>query len=402
MKQNDTPEKGPTPTDDSAHIRTKGIVQVWLVIGVLTVGLLVNVILSNTGTVPQVRAAGPAAAKVEIVQPTIGDAQIRLEETGTVQVRNSIELSPQISGRVISANPALASGGHFRSGEILFQIDDSDYISSVERAEADLAATMADLQVEQAEADIARREWALVNPGEPISDIVAREPQLARAKSAVRSAEAALASAQLDLKRVVFSLPFDGRILSTSIEIGQNLVAGQSYGRAYNPNSIEVSVPINATALQGLSPETGASATVRAQQLRLNTSSNRSDTIYTASVSRADAELDSLTRLGRLTLTFNEPVPLLPGEFVEVEIAGPTVRNVYTFPERALQENRVVWVIKDGRLASRRPELIYANNGEVISLPFDSADGIVLTALSDPQEGDSAGQDDSPASGAAK
>lgn len=364
--------------------RLDGILQVGLVIGVLAAGLMANRILSSTSSAPQVRASGAAIATVETVLPEIRDTEIRVVETGTVQVRNSIELSPQVSGRVVSVSPALVSGGVFRKGEVLFRLDDSDYQANIERARADLSARQADLQVEQAEADIARREWEIVKPGEPIPSNVAREPQLARAEAAVRSAEAALADARLDLDRVAFSLPFDGRISSTSIEVGQNLMAGQSYGRAYDPDGIELSVPVNQAVLQGLSPAVGRSAVVSVNGGPLS-QTNRS---YRAEVSRANAELDPQTRLARLTLEFTETVPLLPGEFVDVEIIGPVVPGAYRFPEGAMQENRSIWIVDDGVLQRRQPQLVFADAGSIVALPFDRGDGIVVTPLNDPEDGD--------------
>lgn len=361
-----------------------GLLQVILVVGVLAAGLAANVVLSNMSTAPQIRASGAVGAAAIIVQPDIGDTQIRLLETGTVQVRNSIELTPQVGGRVVWVNPALAAGGAFKAGDVLFRLDPADLRAAIDRASADLAARQADLQVEQAEADIARREWALVNPGEPVPANVAREPQLARAEAAVRSAQTALADAQRNLSRVNFTLPFDGRVQATAIEVGQNLIAGQSYGRAYEDGVVEVSVPINAAVLEGLAPAEGRAAIVRPRQGMLS----QSDIAYAAVVTRADAELDPQTRLARLTLEFTELSPLLPGDFVEVEITGPVIAGTYRFPEAALQENRSVWVVENGRLARRQPQLVFVEDGVISARPFDAGDGIVVGALNNPEEGD--------------
>ena len=381
------PDAAPVETAEDARApkrRVSGRLQVVLVIGVLAAGLIANVVLSSLPSAPQIRAAGEADAAVRVVRPDIGDTQVRVLETGTVQVRNSIELSPQVSGRVVWVNRSLASGGSFRRGEVLFRLDDTDYRAAVERAASDLAVRQADLQVEQAEADIARREWELVNPGEPIPSIVAREPQLARVEAAVRSARSALADAQRTLARVNFSLPFDGRVQATAVEVGQNLIAGQSYGRAYELGGVEVSVPVNAAVLEGLSPAIGREAVVRPRQMLRS----RGQAAYAAIVTRADAELDPQTRLARLTLEFTGGVSLLPGDFVDVEITGPVISGAYRFPEAALQEDRGVWVVKGGRLARRQPQLVFVQDGTISALPFDAGDGIVVSSLSNPQPDD--------------
>ncbi|MEL6569341.1 MAG: efflux RND transporter periplasmic adaptor subunit [Pseudomonadota bacterium] len=381
----ETDEKTAGATDAPMHKgRLNGILQVGLVIAVLAAGVIANRVLSGASSAPQIRTEGTGSAAVSVVQPRIGDTSIRLQETGTVQVRNSIELSPQVSGRVVWVSPELASGGTFSRGEVLFRLDDADYRASIERANADLAARQADLVVERAEGDIARREWELINPGEPVPSNVAREPQLARAEAAVRSAETALADAERNLSRVNFSLPFEGRVQATAVEVGQNLMAGQSYGRAYEVGGIEVSVPINPSLLEGLAPATGRPATVRPRQPIVSDIGFS----YAAVVSRADAELDPQTRLARLTLEFAEAVPLLPGDFVDVEITGPVISGTYSFPDAAMQENRSIWVVDEGRLARRRPQIVFVDDGIVSAQPFDSADGIVTSSLNNPNEGD--------------
>lgn len=376
------PSEAP-PENRTRKGRLDGVLQVALVFGVLAAGLIANRVLSNTSTAPQIRAESDASLVVTVMAPEIRDTRVRLRDTGTVQVRNSIELSPQVGGRVVWVNPALASGGTFRKGEVLFRLDDADYRASIDRTEADLAARRADLQVERAEADIARREWEIVNPGEPIPPNVAREPQLARAEAAVRSAETALADARRNLSRVDVSLPFNGRVQATAEEVGQNLMAGQSYGRAYEDGGIEVSVPVNPLALEGLAAAAGREAVVRARQLPV--SQGRLE--YAAQVTRADAELDPQTRLARLTLEFTDEVPLLPGEFVDVEIMGPIVPGAYLFPEGAMQQNFSIWVVEDGRLASRRVQPVFIEDGQIVTLPFDGGGGIVVSALNDPREG---------------
>jgi RND family efflux transporter MFP subunit len=362
--------------------RRDGILQVVLVVGVLIAGLIANVVLSRGASEPQIRVTGTDAVVVDVVQPDIRDTPIRIVETGTLQVRNDINLSPQVSGRVVAVSPNLASGGYFRAGEVLFRLDDADYRSALNRAQAEVSAARADLRVERAEAEVARREWSMVYPGEEVPPLVAREPQISRAEAAVQAAESALADARLGLSRVEFSLPFDGRILATTIKVGQNLAAGQSYGRAYEIDDIEVSVPVHAAALEGLSPAVGHQAVVRP-----NTRTQLGARSYSAKLMRADAELDPQTRLARLTLAFTEPVPLLPGEFVEVEISGPVVPNAHLIPERSVSENRTVWVVESGRLAAREPRLIYAQDGILVAAPFDTADGIVVSTLMDPVEG---------------
>lgn len=359
----------------------RGYLQTGLVVVFLLGGMAANSVLKNTKEELNVAAVGDTVVSVSTVSPEVRNVPLRIAETGTIQARNSIQLSPQVSGRVVAVSSNLASGGYFTAGETLFTLDDADYQASLNRALAEQASARADLSVERAEAQVARQEWALVNPGEPVPDLVARVPQIRRAEAALQSAEAAVADAKLDLSRVYFSLPFDGRIVSTTIEVGQNLIAGQSYGRAYNNDNVEAYVSVPADVLDALEPVVGREATVYRRSID-------SKAAYNAVVSRVDAELHPQTRQAQLTLRFAQTMPLLPGAFVDVVVSGPLIERAHVIPERAITEHGYVWVVDGGRLARRLPKVYFSVDGKSVTDAFDVADGIVVSQLVAPTSGD--------------
>ena len=108
---------------------------------------------------------------------------------------------------------------------------------------------------------------------------------------------------------------------------------------------------------------------------------------FAAKVVRVDAELDSETRQATVTLAFTEDTSLLPGTFVEVGIEGPTITNAHLVPERAISEDRIIWVVVDGVLAQREPRFLFPEDGFVVTEAFDFADGIVVSPLLEPLSG---------------
>ena len=375
------PKPKPKPKTDT-KTQIAGWLQIVLVAAVLLAGLAVNAILSSTSTAPRQKVVGSSTTPVEVIRPRIEDKPFRVSGSGVIQSRNAIDLSPEVSGRVVSVSPNLASGGSFKAGDVLFRLDDSSLNAVLDQSRADLSSAEADLRVERAEAAVASDEWALVYPGESVPPLVAREPQISQAEAAVQSARAALEEARLDLSRVNFSLPFDGRIVSTTIEVGQNLTSGQSYGSAYDDTSLEISVPVSARALSYLQPAEGRQARI----LERDGLSQRTRS-FAAKVVRVDAELDSETRQATVTLAFTEDTSLLPGTFVEVGIEGPTIPNAHRVPERAISEDRIIWVVVDGVLAQREPRFLFPEDGFVITEAFDFADGIVVSPLLEPLSG---------------
>ena len=380
LAYDDEPPKAKPKRNTKALIA--GWLQIILVAAVLLAGIAANAILSSSSTAPRQTVAGSSTTPVEVIRPQVEDKPLKVTASGVIQSRNAIDLSPEVSGRVVSVSPNLASGGSFKAGDVLFSIDDASLNAVLDQSRADLSSAEADLRVERAEAAVASEEWALLYSEESVPPLVAREPQISQAVAAVQSAKAALEEARLDLSRVNFSLPFDGRIVSTTIEVGQNLTSGQSYGSAYDGTSLEISVPLNASALDYLDPAEGRQARIVSRDgLTQRTQS------FAARVVRVDAELDSETRQATVTLAFNENTTLLPGTFIEVEIDGPIITDAHLVPERAVAEDRTIWVVADGVLAMREPRFYFPQDGFVVTEAFDFADGIVVTPLLEPLAG---------------
>lgn len=371
-----------TPKAEASALsdRLKGSLQIALVVGVLVAGVVINQVLARAATAPRQSVSGDGAVLVEVITPQPVSTPLIISEAGVAQSRNTIALTPQVGGLVIEVSPNLASGQLFEAGDVLFRVDPADYQAEVDRARADVSAAEADLRVERAEAQVANNEWQLVNPGEPIPDLVAREPQIARAEAAVESARARLQTAELNLSRVAYALPFRGRIVSTSVELGQTLAPNQSYGQAYASDSLEISVPINVSALARLEPAVGRSATIRVQ-------ARREVREYPGEIIRVEAELDAQTRLGGLILRPIGPTDILPGTFVDVEIIGPQIDGALPVPEQAISEGLEVWIVQDGRLARRAVQpLGLTAEGDLLAAPFNYGDGIIISPLVAPTE----------------
>lgn len=272
--------------------------------------------------------------------------RIPLRETGSVEPTVYVNISPEVSGVVEAVAPGLGGGATFEAGEILFSIFRDDLEIELRRREADLAAAVASLDIERAQAENARREWESFGRGE-ITDLAARGPQVRSAEAQVLIARAQVDTAALNLERAGYSLPFDGRVVETSLAPGQRVSAGQSYGRVYSFHSIEVAVPLSSDELALLDTVRGTPATVTARVLGRTVTLN-------GRVSRIEGEVNRTTRLTEIIVALDaatvRSVGLQPGTFVTVELDGPEIENVAEVPNAALQQNDQVWLVEDDRL----------------------------------------------------
>lgn len=281
------------------------------------------------------------------------DLKLTVNSQGEVKPRREISLASQIAGRVSSVSPAFIDGGFVRKGEVLVRIEDADYKLSKIRAQSQVASAEQALVRVQAEADIAKKDWEELGEG-AASPLALREPQLAEAKAALDAAKAQLSDTELALERTVIRAPFDGRIRTKSVDIGQYVAPGQALGQMFGTDIAEVSLPLSdaelgrlglSLAFEETKSEPGPKVTFTAQV------AGKART-WTGRVTRTAAAVDPQTRLVSAIATVIDPfgegadgdAPLAPGLFVNAEIEGATIENVLMAPRAALRKEDQVYI----------------------------------------------------------
>lgn len=143
------------------------------------------------------------------------------EITGRVDAAETVELRARVSGHL--ERVSFYAGQLVRRGDVLFTVDPRWY-----RAQLDLAlahAEQARAQAEVAGREARRAEELLVVSAISSEDAEARLSRARVALAAVASAEAAVATARLDLENTEVRAPIDGRISRAFVTPG-NLISG--------------------------------------------------------------------------------------------------------------------------------------------------------------------------------
>ena len=110
-----------------------------------------------------------------------GEGPIPIYGAGTVRPHTEIHVTAEVPGRIVWVNPAFQSGGRVSPGEVLFRIDDADYLSRVDRARANVAAQEVELMRMTAESRIAKMQfekWEQEGDPNPPTPLALWEPQI--------------------------------------------------------------------------------------------------------------------------------------------------------------------------------------------------------------------------------
>ncbi len=363
--------------------KTKGFIQLFFVIlfiaGAYTISTLLVAAKPEIGK----NMSGDRTLIVETKEVVPGPYRIEFTTTGSIQTRGTVNVVPQVSGRVIEVNDQFFEGGTFAAEDVLFQIEPLDFELDVKRLEAEVARAQTALDLAKAEAQAALAEWKQFNPKKTAPELVARKPQMAEAKANLKAAEAQLEDAKLSLQRTSISMPFAGRVLSSSLEKGQYVVAGQSYGSVFGLDLLEVKASLEDQKLEWLLSAFDPKITITATHMGKTQE-------YQGYLKRSASFLDPQTRFASVTFGFKgNTQELLTGTFVDILIRGGELQDVMVFPASALQEDGIIWLVGEGNILKKfQPEIIYTDDRHVaVKANGQSSVKAVINKISGATEG---------------
>jgi RND family efflux transporter MFP subunit len=361
-----------------AKIFTKDNRQLVLVIFIVVAAVVLSRIISNTRTLPQAMvAAAPLSVTVATIQA--GSHPVEIRTTGRVVPRGTVSITPQVSGRVEWVSDSFYGGGFLEGDQVLFRIEAADYENNVARQRAEVAKAQTDLALEQAEAHAAVAEWQALNEGVALPPLVSRTPQIAQADAELAAALARLAQAELDLSRTQYRLPFDGRVITSSLEVGEYVLAGQRYGEIYNQDSLEVVLSLPQGDLAWISGSTEIGITITFEEPGTEQVSRS----ITGKILRRGAELNDTTRFQEIIVKPIGDGSLIPGMLTEVVLSSAPVANTWQLPVTAMQAEQVIWLVnEDSTLRRVEPEILATLPDTVIArLPISDTSARVVNMV---------------------
>lgn len=201
---------------------------IWIGIGGL---LVIAVVVANIA-----RSSGGKVESVQLARVRVEDVTSRVKSPGKIEPKTQVKISADVPGKVI--NLAVEEGDKVRRGQLLLQLDDTQYRATWNQTRASLAsarARMADARasLKVAEDNYVRQralfEQKLLSQAEWDRATAAVETARSAAASAqeeVARSEAALSASADNLNKCRFVAPFDGVVSALDVEQGEIVVTG--------------------------------------------------------------------------------------------------------------------------------------------------------------------------------
>ena len=206
----------------------KGKLWLWIIVGVAVLALLIGVSVSRGGK-------GKAQA-VQFARVRQEDITARVRAPGKIEPRTQVKISADIMGKVVRL--AVKEGDRVKAGQLMLQLDDTQYRSAANQAQAALSSARARLKdseslLRAAESNFTRQTalWSQKVLSQAEWDQASSSIETARtaqstAHEEVVRAEASLSAARDNLSKTRFVAPFDGVVSALNVEQGEIVITG--------------------------------------------------------------------------------------------------------------------------------------------------------------------------------
>ena len=344
------------------------------------------------------------AVNVETLNKQIASPKIL--SYGEIYSKRMLEIRPLVSGRLDYVSEKFVEGGYVKSGDILFRLNQKDYLNELEIAEIDLEDTKAQLSEAISKLDYANLEFEVSESQLNLrKNALDRQTQLAESglitssqlentqlayssskqqflnkQNLVKSSKNAIDKLKIQLKRRSISIdkakrnldeteikaPFDGIIASVNILPGSVINKNEKLGTLLDPNSLEVMFNLSANEFARVIDKDGKLLNLDITAY-LKLSNN--DIPFSGKIERINPEIMNIGSGRKLFASINlgENKTLRPGDFVVLEIKEPSLKNITVLPSSAVTIDGKIFIVEeDNRLKEIEVTILRRQGNEVI------------------------------------
>lgn len=303
-------------------------------------------------------------ANVDVIYPRMAEVQDVVEAVGTLQAREDVMITAEVSGRIVRLN--FEEGQPVEKGQVLVRLDDRQ--------------ARADLQVAEAQLQDARTKYDRASRLQSNNSISQSQVDELRTALSVAEAQKVAAETRLDNHRI--EAPFGGVVGLRDVSVGTYLNIGDSVTTldAINPMELTFSVP-----------ERYLGQIDYGQGLRSSTAAYPGQA-FSGKLSELGTRLNPLSRsLPVKAIIDNPDGKLRPGLFMAVSLTLQN-RRALVIPEQAVLtrgDNQYVFIAVDGQARRQTLELGTREPGkvEVIS-GLKPEDAVIITGQDRLSSGD--------------
>jgi RND family efflux transporter MFP subunit len=349
----------------------------FIVLGVIVFLVVMALVVFRLSTGAKTDPQKTRLVTVGTVSPLKEDLDIRLSYTADISPNQVVNLFSRVDGYV--AKLYVDKGDFVKAGQLLMEIDHTDYLHAVNQAKANLAAGSA--KVAQQNAALRNARLTLDRMQALIKDQFVSQQDLDNAQvnfdaavaalesltAQVKQIEVALAQAETNLAYSYIRAPFSGYIAERNLDTGAYVTGAASSTSTMSRSMLSlhdidrVRVLIEVVEKDIPTIQIGQKAELRAEAYP--------DRVFEGQVTRIVQALNRETRTMTVEIDLpNKDRRLKGGMFARVEVMVGTHRQAVQIPIDAvsrLEDAQYVFVVRDGKAQRVNVEMGVRNDNRV-------------------------------------
>ncbi len=384
----------------------------WLFVPPVVLGIAILAFFASRRKELPRKEVQEVATPISVVQVDFAPIQPVAIGYGTTKAARTWTAVSEVAGRIVNVRPNLESGTQVKAGEMLVEIDRTDYeirlqgrqadydkaLANVQELEAgqradetslaiehellDVTQTdlerqiglrrnnvISDTELENAKSNLLRQRASV----QRLENTISLYPsKIAAARAAVSLAESRLAEAQRDLEKTRIVAPFSGTLADVQLEPNQVVVMSERLFELWDATIVEVEAQFSPSQLARLLPsgvsryQNDESSLLSLLEAEMILRSGDFQQSFLAKPVRLGESVDQRTRTLSVVVqlamdhdaskilatdkSLLDRAPLLSGAFCEVILRGPQQSTALPVPRTAFEDGHVYTVNSDDRL----------------------------------------------------
>jgi membrane fusion protein, multidrug efflux system len=357
-----TPGTAPVPSGK----RRFPLFTVIIILVAIVVGVIVwRQISGNNAAKNQGGSMRGAGGPVPVVIGTVAqkDVPVYLDGIGTVQAFNTVTLRSRVDGQLLKLG--FEEGQDVRAGDVVAQIDPAPFKTVLDQAQAKKTQDQAQLHILETEL---QRNLVLFTNKIISQDVIdTNRSTINQITALVKSDEASIENAQVQLGYTTIKSPIDGRTGLRQVDVG-NMI------RANDTNGIVVVTQLKPIAINFTLPEQNL-GDINAQFAKgplkvLAVDRDNKTVMDEGKLSVIDNQIDPTTGTIKLKATFPNPnLRLWPGQFANTRLLLTVRSNSVVVPASVVQrgpEGSYAFVVEDDSVQMRPVKVAFVEQQDAV------------------------------------
>jgi len=345
--------------------------------------LIISTVILATAPTQKLSAQTEKVLSVSVIKVSPQVFTPNYQAFGKIESPLRLSLTAQVEGEIVYVNKAFIEGGQLKKGEIIYQVDSSDYQNKVNQRKSELKIAQANLQLELGEQKVAESEYQQIRDEFSKENLILQKslmlriPQLETAKANVTIAQSNVNLAEKNLQRCKVISNGDYAVLTKTIYRGSFINKGDNLGELAQLSTLRISLAV---------PSDVATILKINQRVYISGKNNKK---HHALISHISPSLHAKSQLQLVYLNIeNQGKSFILGEFITAHLGLTQHKNTLRIPLSAL-DNGMLWVVnKENKISSRGVTVIWQGKDyAIIKNNISIGESIISSKVSGARDG---------------